>query len=418
MSQSGAADTPRHLMLRVLAPFAAGYFLSYLFRTVNAVISPDLTRAMHLGAADLGLLTSAYFLSFALFQLPLGVLLDRFGARRVEAALLLVAALGALVFASSASTTGLTVGRALVGLGVSACLMAGYTACAQWFRPAQIPAVNAIILSAGGLGALAATTPVEFALRFTDWRGLFSCLAALSVLVALLVFAVVPERPRRQVHSSWAMQFAGTAAIFRTPSFWRIAPAATATQSAFMAIQGLWAGPWLRDVAGLSRDGAAGSLFLIALCTIAGQLSWGIMAARLAPRGIAALSLLKLGMGAFLIVQCGLVFQLTTVVLPLWLAFGFFGVVGSLAYPLVAQQFSVELAGRANTALNVLVFIFAFSGQWAVGAIINTWPKVGDGYPAEAYIAGFGVVLGVETAAFLWLLFGLRASGRVNGHQI
>jgi MFS family permease len=222
MSRSGS-DVPRHLMLRVLAPFAAGYFLSYLFRTVNAVIAPDLTQAMHLSAADLGLLTSAYFLSFALFQLPLGVLLDRFGARRVEAVLLLVAALGALVFALSANTAGLTAGRALIGLGVSACLMAGYTACAQWFRPAQIPAVNAIILSAGGLGALAATTPVELALRFTDWRGLFFCLAALSVLAALLVFAVVPERPRRQVHSSWLMQFAGTGAIFRSPSFWHIA---------------------------------------------------------------------------------------------------------------------------------------------------------------------------------------------------
>jgi hypothetical protein len=185
-----------------------------------------------------------------------------------------------------------------------------------------------------------------------------------------------------------------------------------------MAIQGLWAGPWLRDVAGLSRDSAAASLFLLALCTIAGQLSWGMMAARLAPRGIAALSLLKLGMGAFLIVQCGLVFQLTSVVLPLWLAFGFCGVVGSLAYPLVAQQFSVELAGRANTALNTLVFVFAFLGQWAVGAIINTWPKVGDGYPAEAYATGFGVLLGMEIAAFLWLMFGRRASEHVNGHRV
>ena len=146
-SHRGSAEPPRHLMLRVLAPFAVGYFLSYLFRTVNAVIAPDLTHALGLSAADLGLLTSAYFFSFALFQLPLGVLLDRFGARRVEAVLLLIAAAGSLVVALSGSLAALTAGRALIGLGVTACLMAGYTACAHWFRPAQIPAVNAIILS-------------------------------------------------------------------------------------------------------------------------------------------------------------------------------------------------------------------------------------------------------------------------------
>jgi predicted MFS family arabinose efflux permease len=397
-------------MLRVLAPFAVGYFLSYLFRTVNAVISPDLVRAMGLSAADLGLLTSAYFFSFALFQLPLGVLLDRFGARRVEAALLLIAALGALTFAASASATGLTLGRALIGLGVSGCLMAGFTACAQWFRPAQIPAVNAIIFSAGGLGALTATTPVEAALHFTDWRGLFVGLAVLSLVVALLIFAVVPERLRRQSPSSLHVQLAEIATIFRSPQFWRIAPAATATQAAFMAIQGLWAAPWLRDVGGLSRESTAGYLFWIAICTFAGQLSWGIMAFRLAPRGITPLLLLRIGMGGFLLVQCGLVLQLTALLRPLWLAFGFFGVVGSLSYPLIAQQFPAELAGRANTAVNVLVFVFAFAAQWAVGAIIDTWPRVGDGYGANAYAVSFGVVLVVQIAAFVWLLVFGRAS--------
>lgn len=409
-SHRGSAEPPRHLMLRVLAPFAVGYFLSYLFRTVNAVIAPDLTHALGLSAADLGLLTSAYFFSFALFQLPLGVLLDRFGARRVEAVLLLIAAAGSLVFALSGSLAALTAGRALIGLGVSACLMAGYTACAHWFRPAQIPAVNAIILSSGGLGALTATAPVEAALRVTDWRGLFLALAGLSVLAACVIYSTVPESPRRPGHATWSAQFAGAMHIFRSSGFWRIAPAATLTQASFMAIQGLWAGPWLRDVAGLSRDGVAAYLFLIAACTFAGQLSWGIMASRLAQRGVAPINLLRVGMGTFLIVQCGLAFQVSDLLLPLWLAFGFFGVSGSLSYPLIAQQFPPELAGRANTAVNLLVFVFAFAGQWAVGAIINRWPKMGEGYHPHAYVAGFGIVLAFQALAFLWLLlFGRRA---------
>lgn len=114
------------LLVRLFAPFAFGYFLSYLFRTVNAVIAPDLARDLGLQPASLGLLTAAYFLAFAAFQLPLGVLLDRFGPRRVEAGLLLVAAAGALVFARAESLGGLIAGRALIGFGVSSCLMAAF----------------------------------------------------------------------------------------------------------------------------------------------------------------------------------------------------------------------------------------------------------------------------------------------------
>ena len=148
--------SPRQL-LRVFVPFAAGYFLSYLFRVVNAVISPDLVADLALGPADLGLLTATYFLTFAAFQLPLGVLLDRFGPRRIEAVLLLFAAVGALIFAKAHSTVGLVAGRALIGFGVSACLMAAFTAFVMWFPAQRLPLVNGLQMAAGGLGALVAT---------------------------------------------------------------------------------------------------------------------------------------------------------------------------------------------------------------------------------------------------------------------
>jgi MFS family permease len=117
--ERGFAGNP---LVRVLLPFAAAYFLSYLYRSVNAVIAPDLVSDFALSAAELGLLTSAYFLTFAAFQLPLGLLLDRFGPRRTDAALLLIAALGGMVFALAHGLPLLILGRALIGLGVSGSL--------------------------------------------------------------------------------------------------------------------------------------------------------------------------------------------------------------------------------------------------------------------------------------------------------
>jgi MFS family permease len=151
------------LHLRIFLPFACGYFLSYLYRTVNAVMAPNLAADLGLDPSALGLLTSAYFISFASAQLPLGVLLDRFGPRRIEAVLLLFAASGAFLFARGESLAELVIGRALIGFGVSACLMAAFKAFVEWFPRRQLPLINGIQMASGGLGALSATAPVEYA---------------------------------------------------------------------------------------------------------------------------------------------------------------------------------------------------------------------------------------------------------------
>ena len=184
---------PPRLHLRIFLPFALGYFLSYLYRTVNAVIAPDLVRDVGVDPASLGLLTSTYFLAFAAAQLPLGLLLDRYGPRRVEATLLLFAAVGALVFARADSLAGLMAGRALIGLGVSACLMAAFKAFTQWFPAEKLPFTNGIQMVSGGLGALAATTPVELVLQLTGWRGIFLALAGVTLTAAITIVAIVPE---------------------------------------------------------------------------------------------------------------------------------------------------------------------------------------------------------------------------------
>jgi MFS family permease len=168
------------IYLRIFLPFGFGYLLSYLFRTVNAVIAPDLVRDLGLDPASLGLLTSAYFLAFATLQLPVGLLLDRYGPRRVEAGLLLLAATGALMFSRAEGLGELLLARALIGAGVAACLMAAFKAFALWFSAERLALANGVQMVSGGIGALLATAPVEFALRFTDWRGVFLAVSGID----------------------------------------------------------------------------------------------------------------------------------------------------------------------------------------------------------------------------------------------
>jgi sugar phosphate permease len=395
--------------LRVFVPFAAGYFLSYLYRVVNAVIAPDLVGDLGIGPSALGLLTATYFISFASAQLPLGVLLDRFGPRRMEAFLLLFAGLGAYLFSRSGSLTGLVVARALIGFGVSACLMAAFKAYTLWFPKERWPLVNGFQMAAGGLGALAATAPVEAALHVTDWRGVFMVLAVLTLLVAVAVYTVVPEKPSSGAGESFKHQLQGVKTVFTSLDFWRAAPLTTFSQASFLSIQGLWAGPWLKDVAGLERMAVANVLLWIAVAMIAGFIMLGWLAERLSRSGISVLATAVTGMGLFIAVQLLVLVGPVRWALPMWVLFGFFGTSGIIAYAALSQRFPVQLSGRVTTAVNLLVFIAAFVGQWATGAIIGRWP-VGPGgnYALAGYRTGFFVMLAIQTMTLIWFFIASR----------
>jgi MFS family permease len=182
----------RAIVGTVLVPFALGYFPSYLFRSVNAVVGPDLVDEIGLSATQLGLLTSAYLFAFALFQLPLGVLLDRFGPRRVQTALFGCAATGSLLFSIADDVLALTVARALIGLGFAGGLMSGFKAVVLWVPPPRRALANACVMSFGALGILVATVPVEIAVQAFGWRSVFVGLAAITLAVAALILLAVP----------------------------------------------------------------------------------------------------------------------------------------------------------------------------------------------------------------------------------
>lgn len=398
---------------RVFIPFALGYFLSYLYRVVNAVIAPELTQDLGIGPADLGLLTSAYFLTFAAFQLPLGILLDRYGPRRTEAILLIFAAAGAYLFSIATTTTDLVLARALIGFGVSACLMAAFKAYVLWFPREKLPMINGFQMAAGSLGALTGTVPVEMALGFTDWRGVFLVLSVLTLVVSAIVFFVVPERTTDKSVESLGSQIKGVGHVFSSPLFWRIAPVTVLSQAAFLAIQSLWAGPWLRDIAGYDRSGVATYLLIIAVSMVAGFLLLGTLTTKLSHKGIKPIRVAVLGMAISMMAQGAVAMDVFESSMLMWIAFGFFGSAGILPYAALSQQFPAALAGRVNTALNLLVFILAFVGQWGMGVIIEMWPVTAAGsYAPEGYRAAYLSVLSFQVVALAWYFIYRRTETR------
>src|SRR5262245_4665813 len=232
-------------LLRVYFPFAIAYVASYLFRGVNAVLFPYLERDLGVGAGDLGLLTAAYFFFFAGCQPVLGIALDRYGPRKVQVVLLLVAGLGALVFGLSQGLAQLVTGRALIGLGCAAGLMAAIKAITMWFPPDRWPLMTGLHMAAGGVGYMAATRPVEWSLALTTWQGLFFWLAAFCVVVAVLMLLVVPERAPGGKPGSLRQQLDLTWLVLRDAFFWRIIPLLAVQQIAYIAVLFLWIGPWL-----------------------------------------------------------------------------------------------------------------------------------------------------------------------------
>ncbi len=386
----------------VLLPFGCGYFLSYLFRAVNAVVAPDLIADVGLSTEGLGLLTAAYLIGFAAFQPPLGLLLDRFGPRRVQTALLLVAASGAALFGVATSEGVLILARAMIGLGFAGGLMASFKAVALFAPAGRIPLFNSWVMAFGGVGVLVASYPAHATAEALGWRGLFLLLAALTAAVAALILIVAPRRGEVGEVGSFGQTLAGLGRVYSSWEFWRIAPYVMATGGSHIAIQTLWAAPWLADVAGLDRDGVAAVLTGMAAAFLVGILAAGAFSDVARRFGKGPLFVMHIALAAFLVAQAYIVLGYVEWTWPLWLVFALTGQLGVLAYAHLADFFGTALAGRSNTALNLLLFGSAAGLQFGIGATLQAWPAVDGARPATAYSAVFGAVLALQALAALW----------------
>jgi MFS family permease len=393
------------LLCLVFLPYALGHYLSCLLRTVNAVLAPQLAGAAALTPGDLGLLTSAYFLAFALAQLPVGIALDRFGPRLVQSAMLLLAALGTLGFALGSNFAQMLCARMVMGLGLAGCFMGAVKAISTWVAPARLPSVQGYLIAAGGLGAASSTLPVQVLVQHVDWRWLFVALALCCVAAALLVLrlAPTPAAPRK-AHRQPFLGAMGE--VFRHPAFRETAGLVLVPHTVFFGIQGLWIGRWLADVGGYSASSVAWLLYIGMAAVIFGAIAVGRVTEWAARRGIDAITMAAVGVLLFVIVQAGFVLGWKPAYPVLAVLFTLVGTITGIEYTIVAQAMPPALTGRASTCLNLLVFSGAFAVLAGFGVIVGLWqPDAAQHYPAAAYHAAFFVLVLLQLpgiACFGW----------------
>jgi predicted MFS family arabinose efflux permease len=375
---------------------------------VNAVLGPTLAHEFGLNATELGFLTGVYFFSFGLFQIPLGLLLDRFGPRRVNGLLLVLAAVGGLAFAKAQSFETLVLARALIGLGVSACLMASIQAFVLWFPAERTGTMIALAYSMGGFGAMTASFPLDVALGHFEWRQIFIGLAATVMALSLLFAVWVPEHAARSKPAPLAGQLAGLRRILADGAFWRIAVALGTSQAAAVSLFTLWMTAWLRDVAGFDRAAGARALAWVALALILGYFFFGRLADAFARRGRSPLPLFAGGVAGALVMLALLAMGVTTGAVLLWSAFVFFGTGATVANSIATQRYPREMAGRVNTMLNTFTFTGTFVGQWATGAVLNLFPPTAAGYDPRGYFYALWALWLVQAAGLAWLWTGRK----------
>jgi len=394
----------------VFLPFALGHYLSSMLRNVNAVLAPDLLKAMALTPGQLGLLTSAFFFAFALVQLPVGIALDRYGPRKVQLALMLFAALGALLFAYGQSFAQLVLARAILGCGLGGCFMSAVKALSTWIAPNKLPSVHGYLIAVGGLGAASSTMPVRLALEYTDWRGLFLALAALVAISGAAIWLLAPSSSKPA--GARVPVLASLRQVYRTPSFRSTISLVLIPHAVFFGIQGLWIGRWLSDVAHFPDDAVAYLLYMSMAAVIFGAIAVGMITEWAGKRGVTPIQVAGIGIALFVLVQAAFVvgyapsFQLLSVLFTL------VGTITGIEYAIVAQSMPRELTGRAATCLNLLIFVGAFLVQAGFGLVVGWWtPDAGGHYPAQAYRVAFGVLVLLQLPGLVgWLRRGRGAS--------
>lgn len=409
--------TPRRAVV-LFSAFAFAYFLSTLIRAVTATLAPTLVQEFALSAGDLGLLAGGYFFGFALTQLPLGAWLDRLGPKRVVLAFLSVAVLACVAFARASGFVELFAARVLCGVGVSACLMAPLTSYRRWYAPGAQMRASSWMLMTGALGMVASTLPVQWLLPVIGWRGLFLMLGALLALAMVLIAWQVPAEPASAdmapapfpVPPAFANAQAaaptvstpavatGYGAVWRDPYFRSLAPFGFVGYGGMVAIQTLWAAPWLVNVAGFTPVAASTAMFWLNVSMMLAFLVWGWVNPWLTRQGWRAERLMAWGLPIHIALLLFMATAGSTVgdfSGLVWTLFCVTGTVGTLAQPAIGMAFPPALAGRALSAFNLLIFSGVFATQWGVGLLIDGLRKLGWTAPSayQGAMAVFAVCL-------------------------
>lgn len=387
----------------ILLPFLLTPIVSFLFRMVNATIAPDLLAEFGLGPAALGFVTSAFFVGFAAAQLPMGVLLDRYGPRPVVIVLQMIGAAGAVVFISAESQLGLLAGRFLIGIGMAGSVMAGLKAANLWFDRARLPAISALLFGMTGLGGMLATGPLGYVLETVAWRDAMLGIALFCGAIAALAAVSIPKAPAPAARQSLTAQIAAIARIYASPVFLRFAPVTVLVIGAYSSYQSLWAAIWLRDLEGYDRAEMSWALFALMAAMTAGNFLLAALSAKLARIGVTTLQMALSAMAAMILIQAAIAAEIFPASLPLWAALCFCSSGPIAIFAVLSSQFPPELAGRCNTALNLLGFLSGFLLQSGIGLTLGQFPIGADGgYSPEGHRVALTAIVALQTLGLAW----------------
>ena len=408
MSKSHVPDIPMRgtWAIRVFLCFAFAYLLSYAFRAVNAVIAPELMADLNISHSELGLLSSAYFVGFAVMQIPLGIALDRYGARRTESFLLLFALCGVSIFAYADSLWGLTLGRLLIGIGVSACLMASFTAYRRWFSVEQQSQLASGMLVFGTAGALLTTIPVQLAIPIIGWRGSFWIMAILVAIAFIGIRFGIPQfddQPQTQKVKEGEASFGFKEIIFH-PFFLRMLPIGIVNHGGFLALQTLWLGPWMIEVLGFDSIFTAQILFLFNGVMLLGYALNAWLLPRANTKGFKTLNYVKWLLAIGLLSQLLAISIDSTFSWILWIIVAITATGHILGQSSVITAFPSSNAGVAATSYNLLIFVGAFIFQWGIGWGIDLSASLGI-EKVNAFKQVFLIFLCIQLIAYVWFLF-------------
>jgi sugar phosphate permease len=424
MNQSSAPARPsalspgtlRRQLYRMVAAIGVVYVMSQFYRTANGVIAKDLMAEFSLSAEALGILTGAFFLSFAAMQIPLGMLFDRFGPRRTVPVLLIFAIVGTLVFGLAEGYVGLLIGRLLMGVGVCGVLMGALFIFGRWAGPDEYSTWMGRMVAIGGAGALLSATPLAWTADAHGWRYAFFGAAAITALGAILFYAIVRDTPpgqengapatSSQAHHGLHESFAGMIEVFRIPRLWPILAMAFVSYPVTITILGLWGAPWLIDAYGIDKVTAGNVLLGMAVALMIASMVLGPLERRLNTRK-------RLAIGFSTAVGIALVLLAALPAPPLFLGAALLVVIGgSSAYNIIVAShgrslFPDRLAGRGMALIGIALMGGPFIMQAITGLIVGAFEApetAGGAVPLVAYRAVFAFLAACIVAANLLYL--------------
>jgi MFS family permease len=383
--------------------FACGYFLSCLLRAITATLSPVLTTEFNLLAGDLGLLAGGYFLGFASMQIPLGYLLDKHGPKKIVSSFLLIAIVGTASFALAQSFAGLLISRILIGVGVSACLMGPLTGYRIWFADEYQQRGNSWMLMIASTGFVFSTLPVQILLPIFGWRWVFGGITILIFIVIILILLFIPSW-KNETDNNNEKNFGSLSDIWKNKFFRSTIPLGLFNYGGMIAIQTLWAGPWMVRVAGYNPLESATGLFWINTTMLIAFFVWGYILPKITKFGLETMKLMKFGLPIsylFLLViiisgeNAGAIhftiYILTSIVL-------------TLTQPAIALSFPASLAGKSLTSFNLLIFLGTFIMQWGIGLVIDMCRFLGKG-EIQSFQISFFIYLLICIFSYLYFIF-------------